>query len=325
MDNRLKALSEVVLVYILLVMALRLFIAFPIGEWLTYLVLLSAIVILVLLAVKRKDHIGNDNASRDGGNYAPSVVKYSISMFFLILTGIWTAFILAWLTVMRRDISRYGITLRNLRGDIRVVAVCIIPMLAVFYLARFIYPPTPAGSLIFSAIEMLMLIVIAFLLTKIPYKEGKTIIDSRILIPVAAIGSIVLIFYMIEPSLKSIPGIAQMPLDAFIFAFALQAIPQEILFRGFMQSRLNEAFGRPYVFFGVNWGIGLIITSLLFGLIHVLNGFNPFTSDYQFYWTWGIFTAFAGLFYGYIREKTNDITAPTMLHGIWDAFPYFIH
>ena len=38
---------------------------------------------------------------------------------------------------------------------------------------------------------------------------------------------------------------------------------EENLYRGYMQSRLNEAFGRPYRFFGVPFGWGVFVTALL--------------------------------------------------------------
>jgi membrane protease YdiL (CAAX protease family) len=57
---------------------------------------------------------------------------------------------------------------------------------------------------------------------------------------------------------------------------------EEILYRGYIQSRLNQAFDTPWRFLGVDWSWGIVITSFLFGLSHILNGldldagtFNP--------------------------------------------------
>ncbi|PZN07563.1 MAG: hypothetical protein DIU69_11460 [Bacillota bacterium] len=46
---------------------------------------------------------------------------------------------------------------------------------------------------------------------------------------------------------------------------------EELFFRGYVQSRLNEAFGRPYQLWSARFGPGMILAALLFGLTHVLN------------------------------------------------------
>ena len=99
---------------------------------------------------------------------------------------------------------------------------------------------------------------------------------------------------------------------------------EEAYFRGYVQSRLNEAFGKPYrrLLFNswrVNYGLGLPITAIfIFGLPHLANWVNPFTSEC----TLGLGTSllvalvcFAGLVLGAIREATGDIWASTLFHG----------
>jgi membrane protease YdiL (CAAX protease family) len=71
---------------------------------------------------------------------------------------------------------------------------------------------------------------------------------------------------------------------SFIFYLFFLGPGEEILFRGYIQSRLNQAFGRPFRLYDVNWGWGLIITSLLFAVMHVLNPFNPFLGELGLYW-----------------------------------------
>jgi membrane protease YdiL (CAAX protease family) len=90
-----------------------------------------------------------------------------------------------------------------------------------------------------------------------------------------------------------------------------------------MQSRLDQAFGKPYAFGGVQFGWGVIITSLLFGLLHVTNGGDPVTRTFVPQWAWGLWTFFGGLASGYVREKTGSIVAPTILHGLPQALVHF--
>jgi membrane protease YdiL (CAAX protease family) len=105
-----------------------------------------------------------------------------------------------------------------------------------------------------------------------------------------------------------------------IWQFIFSGFGEEILYRGYFQSRINEEFGRPHSFLGVNFGIGLIIASLLFAMAHVLNPFNPFKGSFDLFWGWGLWTSFGGLFFGFIREKTGSILAAGIAHGLPDAF-----
>ena len=90
---------------------------------------------------------------------------------------------------------------------------------------------------------------------------------------------------------------------------------EELLYRGYIETRLNEAFPRPYRFFDVDWGWGTIFGALIFGLSHVgliawlIREANTLT------WAWGLWTFFGGLVFSYIRQKTGSILAPAILHG----------
>jgi membrane protease YdiL (CAAX protease family) len=94
---------------------------------------------------------------------------------------------------------------------------------------------------------------------------------------------------------------------------------EEIFFRGYIQSRVNQAFGRPIHVLGVDCGFGLIVSALLFGMIHVLNTVDYFTGHFEFAWCLGVMNVFAGLFFGVLREKTASIVAGGVAHGLMDV------
>ncbi|MFN8597172.1 MAG: CPBP family intramembrane glutamic endopeptidase [Anaerolineae bacterium] len=94
---------------------------------------------------------------------------------------------------------------------------------------------------------------------------------------------------------------------------------EEIRYRGYYQSRVNQEFGKPYQIMGIRFGPGLIVASILFGLIHVTQTFNPLIGQYDFAWPWGLFTLMGGFFFGLLREKTDDVIACTIAHGGLDA------
>ena len=95
------------------------------------------------------------------------------------------------------------------------------------------------------------------------------------------------------------------------------AIAEEVFFAGYMQSRLNHAFGKPWRMLGVAVGPGLLITAFFFGLVHLLNPFDYFLWQGRLAWWWGI-SAAAALFHGLLREKTGSIVAPAIVHAFMD-------
>lgn len=329
MSHGWRALIEVLIVFIVLITGVRLFEALPYGQWIGYSCVLLFFIVFTGLAIVRKDYSSYGISLRNTDNDAKAMAVFGTSTFFLILSGLWSAGVLLLLSVTKRDFSKYGLTLRTLGSDLKIVAICIVPVIIVDYL------PSVSGifssigpvwyTLIFSALIVVLLFVLLLLMTRITVKEDTLKIRALYIVPAVAIGSIISIVSMTGLYVADgAPGLVLKIIDALVFGFVIQAIPQNILFRGYIQSRLNEAFGRPYVLFGINWGAGLIIAALLFGFMHVLNPFNPFRGYFNLDPLMGIWTFFFGLVYGVMREKTGNITAPTIVHGIEDSIYKFL-
>jgi CAAX protease family protein len=86
---------------------------------------------------------------------------------------------------------------------------------------------------------------------------------------------------------------------------------EEIRSRGYVQSRLNEAFGRPWEIWGTRFGPGLILASVLFGLSHIyqLGAARPNVLV-------GVGAMLGGLFYGIVRERAGTFLASALVHGL---------
>ena len=108
-------------------------------------------------------------------------------------------------------------------------------------------------------------------------------------------------------------------ISTVVWQFIFSGFGEEFFFRGYIQSRINEEFGRPFSFMGVNFGIGLILSSMLFGLAHALNPFSPFTGYYELAWWWGVSSCVTGFVFGLVREKTGSIIPSSIAHGLPDA------
>jgi len=89
-----------------------------------------------------------------------------------------------------------------------------------------------------------------------------------------------------------------------IYQLFLIAIPEEIFFRGWLQSRLNSIFPRRWPVLGVSVGWAWLLTAFLFATAHSL-------ILYQ-WWHFAIF--FPALLFGWLRERTGGITAPALFH-----------
>ena len=83
--------------------------------------------------------------------------------------------------------------------------------------------------------------------------------------------------------------------EQIIFNFLFSGPGQEILFRGIMFFSIWRWKG---------WKAALAVTSILFGLVHLLKGVQ-----------YVIATALIGLIYGYITYRTKNIVGPTIAHG----------
>ncbi len=94
-------------------------------------------------------------------------------------------------------------------------------------------------------------------------------------------------------------------------------IGEELFFRGYIQSRLNVVYGRPWQLLGVQFGMGLVISSLLFAFIHALNPVNYFSGSYDF--AWGHALAVLTIHYGFMREMTGSVLPCIVFHGLLDV------
>lgn len=86
---------------------------------------------------------------------------------------------------------------------------------------------------------------------------------------------------------------------------------EELFFRGYLQARLDDAFGRPCQLGGVAVGAGLFASAAIFGLAH------PLFSPEGFPLPWALWTAAGGVVFGFLRAKTGAVVAPAIAHGLW--------
>lgn len=221
------------------------------------------------------------------------------------------------LVLAGRNPGLYGITFDNLKRHLDVGFMSLIVMGTgsgiAFPLIGLLgsSPLQWKGALILAAFYAVSLLLVAALLRK---KQAHAVERSSGRRLVVFLGVLVALFTLSVLTLPYTNMVANVVYPVFFIGFG-----EEILFRGYVQGRLNDAFGRPYKLLGIKWGLGLILAALLFGLIHPL---SALTGGEPLSWGWGLWTFFAGLVFGFLREKTGGVVAPAIAHGVPESIPF---
>ncbi|MBU1660588.1 MAG: CPBP family intramembrane metalloprotease, partial [Chloroflexi bacterium] len=208
------------------------------------------------------------------------------------------------LFVTKRDFASYGIKIRPLKYHLDITGTCFVPVvLASIPFGLGIDYRNWSGAWILAIVQVVLLFVLGWMLKKQP-SAGQVSLLALSWITLAS-------------------GIAGQSIGKAFAEFVTYGVfvgfGEEIIFRGYMQSRLNDAFGRPYQFFGIKYGWGIVIASALFGLTHVGLTQSLLTDHVNLHWAWGFWTFFGGLVFGLVREKSESILAPALLHGLPQA------
>jgi len=111
-------------------------------------------------------------------------------------------------------------------------------------------------------------------------------------------------------------------LENMLFQLTMPSIVEEIVYRGIMLGLLNQVFARNFKMGTVQFGMGLVITSLLFGMWHGLSLGDDFSVSFAL--PSFLITGALGFFLGLVRERTGSILYPTILHIMINFIPCVI-
>lgn len=101
--------------------------------------------------------------------------------------------------------------------------------------------------------------------------------------------------------------------EYLLYLLTIPGIAEELVYRGVLQSHLNNLFGKPWKILRTPLGWGWLITALLFWSIHAFqaNGWSV-----NFYWPTLTLPLIAGLVFGWLRERSNSLLPPILAHNL---------
>ena len=114
---------------------------------------------------------------------------------------------------------------------------------------------------------------------------------------------------------------ASVHFETVLFQATMPGIAEEIVFRGILLALLNKVFQTKWSAFGVRFGWGAIISSILFGLVH---GFYIDGAWSLHFITIGIIrAAIDGFFLALVKEKTKSLVPAIIIHNVLDVIVCF--
>lgn len=111
-------------------------------------------------------------------------------------------------------------------------------------------------------------------------------------------------------------------LPSFAYEATMPGLGEEFMYRGAMLLVLNEAFGRPWKFAGIQFGWGLVIVTALFGFLHGVDAKS--FGDFHIYWSGMVFPALTGLVLAWLRERTGSVWPCVLFHNFVNVCNQFL-
>jgi membrane protease YdiL (CAAX protease family) len=93
------------------------------------------------------------------------------------------------------------------------------------------------------------------------------------------------------------------------------AVPEELFFRGYLLSRLEQRWPPGRRLLGAPVGLALLLSSALFALGHVLVDFNPQR----------LAVFFPGLVFAWMRARTGSLAPAALFHALCNLYSDLLH
>jgi len=220
------------------------------------------------------------------------------------------------MVLQKREFEPYGLTMRRwetsldvgLKGYLYLVAPQVLLTLLSSEGAAYRYMD---GSLVIS---VSMFVTLFLLLRRLTGAKYKPFSSTRTRLLVAAV------LLSIPLLVGAVYGRLTFKMfSTILWQLVFGGFGEELFYRGYVQSTVNEEYGRPWSVESVAFGPGLLVSSALYGLNRALNMVRPLQGVYSVSWSWGFFAFSVGVFYGFLREYTGDVVGSGVANGLVDS------
>lgn len=92
------------------------------------------------------------------------------------------------------------------------------------------------------------------------------------------------------------------------------ALPEEAFYRGYLQTSLERELGKSVSILGARVGLGLVLTSAIFAVGHLLTELNPAR----------LAVFFPALVFGLLRARTRGIGSALLFHAMCNLFAAYL-
>lgn len=92
------------------------------------------------------------------------------------------------------------------------------------------------------------------------------------------------------------------------------ALPEEAFYRGYLQTSLERELGKKVTVLGAPVGWGIVLTSAIFALGHLLTELNPAR----------LAVFFPSLIFGFLRSRTRGIGAGVLFHAMCNLYSAYL-
>ena len=131
----------------------------------------------------------------------------------------------------------------------------------------------------------------------------------------------VLLFFIIASSIGFLSKKGDFNSEVLLFFAIMPGLGEELIYRGLLLGLLNKIFERKFKLLRTNFGWGLILTSIVFGLLHGFNLNDNYNLQFDFITI--LLTGTYGFIYGLIRERSGSLVFPVIAHSAVDFFNFF--
>ena len=87
------------------------------------------------------------------------------------------------------------------------------------------------------------------------------------------------------------------------------ALPEEFFYRGYLQTRLRDAYPQGRLFLGARLGPAFLLTALLFAVGHL-----------AVFQVWRLAVFFPALLFGWLRERTGTVLGSGLFHAACNLY-----